>query len=393
MSNILAPEGNTVSSHVRGPLRVIINGAHSKSGGGVTYLRNILPELAAMPDIELHIFLHKDQFGQFYPICENVNVILFSFQPTFFRTLIWEQLAIPLYAWGMGGEVVFSPANYGPIFGRNHVILLRNAVSVIRLTQRLGPTIYWLAVAAATFVSLLTAKKAIAVSDFAKKLLTFGFSRSLGKKCAVVHHGTHAVRSDKMHVAQSSTDLLAVSDIYIQKNYHTLLHAHAILIRKFPELRLIIVGREIDSTYAQSLRKLAQELGIEDNVVFKGFMETDELMKLYQNCRVFVFPSLIETFGNSLLEAMATGAPIACSNEAAMPEVLGDTGLFFDPKDKNDMADKIETLLLDNDLSVKLGEEASHRARLFSWRNTAEQTYAVLRDAAEPRLETPRRTR
>ncbi len=382
-----------VSPPQRRPLRVLINGAHAKSGGGVTYLRNILPELAAQPGLELHLFLHKDQFSLFYPVSENVRVTLFSFRPTFFRTLIWEQLTIPLFAWGMGADVVFSPANYGPIFGRNHVILLRNAVSVIQFTRKLGPVAYWLALAAATFVSLLTAKKAIAVSNYAKKLLTFGLPRVLGNKVEVVHHGTHQVPPDRMHDARRGSDLLAVSDIYIQKNYHTLLRAHAVLIKRFPDLRLVIVGREIDQAYAQSLRKLSGELGLEENVVFKGHVETEELMELYRNCGVFVFPSLVETFGNPLLEAMAVGAPIACSNEAAMPEVLGDTGVTFDPRDQDDMAKKIERLLCDPKLSAELGEKASRRARTFLWSNTAKQTGSVLKAAAESGTDTPRRAR
>ncbi len=375
------------------PLRVLINGAHAKSGGGVTYLRNILPELAAQPGLELHLFLHKDQFNLFYPVSENVRVTLFSFRPSFFRTLIWEQVTIPLFAWGMGADVVFSPANYGPIFGRNHVILLRNAVSVIQFTRKWGPVAYWLALAAATFVSLLTAKKAIAVSNYAKKLLTFGFPGSLGNKVDVVHHGTHQVSPEGKNDARRGSDLLAVSDIYIQKNYHTLLRAHAVLIERVPGLRLVIVGREIDQAYARSLRDLTRELGLEENVVFKGHVETKELMELYRNCGVFVFPSLVETFGNPLLEAMAAGAPIASSNEAAMPEVLGDAGLTFDPRDRHDMAKKIERLLCDPELSGELGERACRRARTFLWSDTAEQTASVLKAAAEPGAETPRRVR
>lgn len=375
----------------RAPLRVVINGTHAKSGGGVTYLRNVLPKMASMPDLELHLFLHRDQFELFYPLTENVRVTLSNFRQGFFRTLMWEQFAIPFYAWAMGADVVFSPANYGPVFARNHVILLRNALSVLQLTRRLGPVMYWLALSAATFVSLVGSKKAISVSQYAKELMTFGFPRKLGGKISVVHHGTRMAEPDPLQNTAPDAYVLAVSDIYIQKNYHTLLHAHAMLVKRMPELRLLIAGREIDSVYARTLRNLSRELGIEENVVFKGHVETDELMALYRNCGVFVFPSHVETFGNPLLEAMAVGAPIACSNAAAMPEVLGDTGVYFDPRDKSDMADKIEKLLVDDELRADLGARASERARNFSWSDTARKTCSVLWDAVEPR--TPRRTR
>lgn len=375
----------------RTPLRVVINGTHAKSGGGVTYLRNVLPELAAMPDLELHLFLHKDQFELFYPISEKVNVTLSNFRQGFFRTLIWEQLAIPLYAWAMGADVVFSPANYGPVFARNHVILLRNALSVLQLTRRLGPVMYWLALSVATFVSLVGSKKAIAVSQYAKELMTFGFPRMLGKKISVVHHGTRKAEPDRVHNTAPDVYILAVSDIYIQKNYHTLLHAHARLVKRLPGLRLLVAGREIDGVYARTLRNLSRELGIEENVVFKGHVETHELIALYRNCRIFVFPSHVETFGNPLLEAMTIGAPIACSNTAAMPEVLGDAGVYFDPRNESDMADKIEKLLANDELRAELGARASERARNFLWSDTARKTCSVLFDAAEPR--TPRRVR
>lgn len=377
----------------RRPLRVAINGTHAKSGGGVTYLRNLLPELAELPDLELHLFLHDDQFKLFYPVHEKVRVTLFRFKPTFFRTLIWEQLAVPICAWGMGADVVFSPANYGPIFGRNHVILLSNAVSVIRLTRRVGAILYWMTLAVATFISLATAKKAIAVSGYAKKLLSFGMPRFLGDKVEVVHHGTRQVDAGTVHKAHPDGCLLAVSDIYIQKNYHTLLRAHALLVERHPDLQLFIVGREIDHDYALELRQLTRDLKLENNVVFKGHVETDELYQLYRDCRAFVFPSTVETFGLPLLEAMAVGVPIASSNEAAMPEVLGDTGVMFDPRDHQDMAAQIEGLLSDDKLCDEFGEKAALRAKSFLWRTTAEQTAAVLKSAAAPWSENPRSVR
>ncbi|HIF61338.1 MAG TPA: glycosyltransferase family 1 protein [Rhodospirillales bacterium] len=383
MGNIPTRDGKHASSNTDAPLRIVINGIHAKSGGGVTYLRNILPILATLPNIELHLFLHKDQLNLFYPVSEKVNVTLFSYRPTFFRTLIWEQLAIPIKARAVRSDVLFSPANYGPILARNHVILLRNAVSVIKLTRKPTQILYWLGLSIATMISFLTAKKAIAVSGYAKKLLTFGFPRIMTDKCTVVHHGVNQPKPDQMQNAKLGTDLLAVSDIYIQKNYYTLIQAFAVLIKKRPRLRLIIIGQEIDRAYSNNLKRLIKKLKIEKNISFKGHVNTAELLDHYKNCRVFVFPSLVETFGNPLLEAMSVGVPIACSKEAAMPEVLKDTGVFFDPTDKYDIADKIEQLLSDNELSKKLGKMASQRANTFLWSKTAQQTYDVLNAAAK----------
>ena len=383
MGNIPTRDGKHASSNTGAPLRIVINGIHAKSGGGVTYLRNMLPILANLPEIEIHLFLHKDQFDLFYPVSEKVNVILFSFQPTFFRTLIWEQLTIPIKAWAMKSDVLFSPANYGPVLARNHVILLRNAVSVIKLTHKPLQFLYWLGLSAATIISFLTAKKAIAVSAYAKKLLTFGFPPKITNKCAVVYHGVNQIKSDQTQNTKLRTDLLAVSDIYVQKNYYTLIEAFALIIKKRPRLKLIIIGQIIDHAYFKRLKRLIKKLKVEKNIYFKGHINSKQLMNYYQNCRVFVFPSFVETFGNSLLEAMSAGAPIACSKEAAMPEILKDAGIFFDPTDKYDIADKIERLLSNSKLSKKLGQMASQRSHDFLWRTTAQQTYDVLRSVAE----------
>ena len=79
---------------------------------------------------------------------------------------------------------------------------------------------------------------------------------------------------------------------------------------------------------------------------------------------------------------MAYGAPIATSNAAAMPEVIGDAGLMLDPGNANEIAARIATLLVDPTLRVELGRKASHRAKSFTWEKTARQTLRVLREAA-----------
>ena len=79
-------------------IRVLVNGIHAKSGGGVTYLRNIMPLLAEDDDLELHLFLHREQFELFGVIDERIRVHLLDFSNGFFSNLIWEQVALPLLA-------------------------------------------------------------------------------------------------------------------------------------------------------------------------------------------------------------------------------------------------------------------------------------------------------
>ena len=140
----------------------------------------------------------------------------------------------------------------------------------------------------------------------------------------------------------------------------------------------------MDRDYEETLLRLIGRLGLEAHVRFLGSVPEADLVELYRRCAVFVFPSTVETFGNPLLEAMASGAPIASSNAAAMPEVLGTAALFFDPASINDMAAALGTLLDDGELRRQLGAKAADRARQFSWQRTAEATLGVIREAAPP---------
>ena len=363
---------------------VVINGIHGKSGGGVTYLRRVLEHFAVHEDIIFHLFLHKDQLELFYPIDPAIRLTVFDFKPTFFSTFIWEQFSLPIIAWAMGANVVFSPANYGPIFARNHVSLLRNAVSVIRLIDRIQPALYWIMLAIATFVTFLTAKRSIAVSNYASRILTFGLPSVFKKKLSVVYHGVTHGRVAREDNDKDGNVILAVSDIYVQKNYLALVEAFAHLVEKYPNLELWIAGREIDVVYGARVRDLVAELGIGAQVKFLGHLPLEKVEELYRNCHIFVFPSFVETFGNPLVEAMSVGTPIACSNTTAMPEVLGDAGLLFDPHNCDEIAHAIETLHTTPSLRRELGHRALIRSKQFTWEVCAAETINVLRSAAEP---------
>jgi len=361
-------------------ITVLINGLHAKSGGGVTYLRNMVPLLAAREDLDVHLLLARGQNSDF--AYDGATVHAIDVPGGFWRLLWREQLEVPRLARRIGARVTFSPANFGPFWAPGGVVVLRNALQVGSLERRPGKILYWLLLSLATALSLARCRRAIAVSDFARQSMgrgLFGFARG---RIEVVHHGV-ADDFSPGHPSPAREDfLLAVSDIYVQKNFPNLVRAIAPLFRDRPELRLRVAGRAIDAEHLRRLETLIAELGLDGRVEFLGHVAPADLVGLYRTCRLFVFPSLVETFGNPLVEAMASGAPTVASNAAAMPEVLGDAADLFDPTDVAGMTAAIGGLLDDDARRAGLSSKALARAADFSWRKTAEKTAAVIRAAA-----------
>jgi len=361
-------------------LRVVINALHAKSGGGVTYLHNILPLLADDERLEIHLFIHCSQLGLFHPLDERIVVHAFDFPKGFLRLMSWEQFVLPVMAHVMSADLIFAPANFGSLLAGRQVILLRNALAVARTEMRWSKRAYWFVLGAITLISLMRCARAIAVSKYAADSLSMGMGAFCRKKIKIVHHGignrfvpsSDGVRQDF---------LLAVSDIYVQKNLHTLFHAIKIVVNKYPNIQIMIAGQMIDQWYYNMVVNLSKSLSIENNICFLGRLGIDELINLYQNCRLFVFPSTAETFGNPLVEAMACGAPVVCSNATAMPEIVGDGALLFDPLDVGEIAETILKVIDDPELQAELSRRGLAQASKFSWSETASKTADVLIEA------------
>lgn len=375
----LLPSRPALNQH---PIRVAINGLHAKSGGGVTYLRNIMPLMALDKGLELHLFLDRRQYPLFPDLPEQIRLHLLDLPDSLSRLLVWEQVALPVLLREMKADVTFSPANYGPLAAPRPVVMLRNALSVVQWETRLSKRIYWIGLAIMTALSLLTARRCIAVSRYARDSLPGPLRALAQRQCDVIHHGIDPAYSPSTDSYPRGNFLLAVSDIYVQKNLHGLIEALALVSHRRPNLQLQVAGQILDPDYHRALTRRIAELGLESQVTFLGSVPSRNLPALYRGCRAFIFPSTVETFGNPLVEAMACGAPIVCSNTAAMPEILGDAGLYFNPTDVADMAAKIEALLADDDLARRLSHQGRERAGRFSWETCAQQTAAVITTVA-----------
>ncbi|MGO9901072.1 MAG: glycosyltransferase family 4 protein [Solirubrobacteraceae bacterium] len=166
--------------------------------------------------------------------------------------------------------------------------------------------------------------------------------------------------------------VLCVAAKRAHKNLDGLIRALALLNEPRPQL--VIPGSSTD--YERRLRELAYELGLEERVHFPGWVSAEQLEALYGMAACFVLPSFQEGFGLPVLEAMRRRVPVACSGVSSLPEVVGDAALLFDPASPRSMADALERLLSDGKLAATLSERGEERCRMFTWRRTAELTFA-----------------
>ena len=160
-----------------------------------------------------------------------------------------------------------------------------------------------------------------------------------------------------------------------------MLRAWALARSELGDRQLAIVGPGRDEKYVAQLHALAAELGIQADLVFVGGVPLEETVHFYQAADVFVYPSLNETFGLPILEAMACGCPVVTSDTSAMPETAGGAAVLADPKDPASIARAIAD-------AIKLGRDGAlrdkglRRAAQFTWGATGAATLDVYREAA-----------
>ena len=176
--------------------------------------------------------------------------------------------------------------------------------------------------------------------------------------------------------------VLFVSSMWPYKNCDGLLRAWPLVREQLPGRQLVVVGPGRDEKYYASLHALADELGIAGEVVWTGGLPLDQTVAFYRAADVFVYPSLNETFGLPILEAMASGCPVVTSNITAMPETAGGAAVLCDPSDPASIAAAVLEAAAGRD---QLRAAGLRRAAEFTWAATAASTLEVYRETAARR--------
>lgn len=231
-------------------------------------------------------------------------------------------------------------------------------------------------------VSIWKRSHAVIANSVVLKILALKSAPS--QKIDIIYNGVDTKRfypNESNNVSDNFT-VLCASRLSQRKGFRYAIDAFAQLIKKYPQIRMVIAGGEGDAE--TELKQQVKDLHLEDLVTFTGnYIPDDTVPRLYyQDADVFVFPSFNEGMSNNMLEAMACGLPIVMTPTGGAQELVrdGENGFIINFADADDIAEKVERLILDRGLARQMGKRSADIANGMSWENVAKQYLEVYRN-------------
>lgn len=286
-----------------------------------------------------------------------------------------EQIVLPLVA--NACDCLHIPHYNAPALWPKKLVVTIHDLIHFEFSKDLNP----LAVAYAKFLLPLIVRRAdavISVSEHTKKDLIEKL-KVKPEKITVIHHGVDPIFLNEGLKDKGPQDpyFLYVGLIKSHKNLGVLLNAFIQLRnkKKLLNLRLKLVGHPDHKQ--KIVRQWMQIIAREPSIELTNHVSDEELRHLYMNATALIFPSLYEGFGFPLLEAMASRVPVIASNSTSIPEVLGNAGLYFDPRSQVQLESRMEEILRDEKLRQAFIAKGVDRVRQFDWKVTAEKIEKV----------------
>ena len=339
-------------------------------GGGETYAKNIYRALKENQEISL-VALLPETAKEFTHDSDKVIIEAARISKSsvgrmasFMKVLLHKHQIVKLFR---GSAVKFVPFTAPLISLRGHgpsVVVLHD------LQHRELPELFSRAEKIYRKIAYekpaLKADRIITISNFAKESILRHLKVD-PNKVTVIHLGVDANEfAPSLGVRQNFVYYPARG--WAHKNHKNLIAAMKIVRESYPELRLVFTGGGLE--HLKDLPSWVEN---------KGLVQFVEVQELYRQTKVLAFPSLYEGFGLPLIEAMASGTPVAAARVASIPEICGDAAEYFDPRDVQSIANGILRALSNSDRLVHVGIE---QAKKFSWQKSAEKHIEVFRSVS-----------
>ncbi len=389
------------------PLRLGIDARfYGPIGKGLgRYIQEIVDNVVAIDELQEYqfvVFLRPENFDEL--VIEQPNLTKVLVDVSWYG---WqEQIIFPYYIWQAKLDLIHFPHFNVPLFVPCPFVVTIHDLILTQFPSRRASTLsflrYWFKHLMYRLVigcALKRAKKIIAVSQFTKNDLIKQL-KVKEEKIVVTYEGVTNLEKgrDSLFVAKlddketldyykiTGRFLLYVGNAYPHKNLDFLLTCFAKLHPKYPDLRLVLVGR--DDYFYKQLKIEAKRLNlwqaenVNSPIIFAGYVPDPQLKILYKQAFAYIFPSLYEGFGLPPLEAMANYCPVISSDQASLPEVLGAAAIYFSPHDEISLIEAVKKIMADEPLRQHYVEQGRLQVKKYDWWECARQTLEIYQQVA-----------
>ena len=280
--------------------------------------------------------------------------------------------------------LVYSPTQHGLLGNEiNQIVTIHDLMPLIYPKGRLHQYIYYKYLIP-RYISKVD--KIITVSENTKKDLV-KFYNVNEDKVSVIYNGydmnnrftKEESKSYILNKYKFGEFFLMVGIHYSYKNLHSVIKAYSQIYKEL-NAKLIIVGNS-NVSYGQYLISLVDKLGLNDHVIFLGYVSDEDKDRLYKASKAFIYPSVYEGFGLPILEAMYNETPVLCSNTSSLPEVASSAAILFNPLDECEIINAMRKINSDNEVARKCIYAGTENIKRFSWDKAAEEVNKVITES------------
>lgn len=374
--------------------RVLIDGSMAKSGGGFTYLVNLLPHLTAIaPDDRFRVLIRHEPLARSIPARANLEVELLP-DVSWPQRLFFTYRRVARLAKEWRADLYFSAGESTPLRATFPMIASFRNPNVYTTMDQGWPwdqRLRMRVLRAASRVSSRRCDRIVFVSDDSARWIGDRLGIPQERRVVIPHGVDLAAWSrppgPRTHRAVRRPYILSVSSIYRYKNFVRLIEAYGVLGRHREALPdLVIIGDVQDAMHSAEMQRARAATGdLAERIHLLGEVPYDEIPDYYYGAELFVFPSYLETFGHPLLEAMASGVPIVAADIPVFREIAGSAALYADPHDSRALARAMETALFAPGAREDLIGRGRERASGFGWDATAQRLSSLFDEVLSER--------
>jgi glycosyltransferase involved in cell wall biosynthesis len=374
-------------------IHILVNALAASAGGGITYIRNVLPRLSSRDDVRATFVVTPALRRELSALLPGVQVIECDFPTNAAARFVYEQKSIPGLVRTCGADVLLAAGNFAiwrsPV---PQILLSRNSIytssNYFQDLRRRGDYGRWLDTKIKGRLAAASIRRAditVAPSEaFASDLRQWVKSVE-GNKVVCIHHGFDAVAFHESPAAPpelsaqlanplGSLRLLFVSNYNYYRNFETLLRALPLIQEKIPSRRVELVltckldgGQTPGSYRANDAAALRDQLKLRSALVELGPVPYTLLHHVYRSSDIYVTPAYTETFAHPLVEAMSSGLPIVASDLAVHREICGEATTYFERFSPAALASAVLGLQADERRRSTMSQAGLARSRDFSW--------------------------